>query len=419
MGLAAMGLADFTEPDPLPAKWLSVIGIGEDGLTGLSPVARSLLAQASIIFGGERHLALLSAQQPGEKRVWASPITESLKQVIGQRGQAVCVLASGDPLCYGIGTSLLRHIPITEVTIIPHLSAFSLACARLGWSFSEVETLSLCGRDPALLHAFLYSGAKILLLSADHSTPALVAQQLCDQGWEDAQITVLERLGGAQEQIRQGTAATWDVPAVADLNTLAIRLPTRPGGLSPQLAGLPDTAYHHDGQLTKWEVRAITLAALAPIPGQLLWDVGAGCGSIGIEWLRSDRRCRAYAIEQHPSRRQYIADNAAALGVPHLQIMAAAAPAALQDLPTPDAIFIGGGVTAPKLLETCWQALRPGGRLVVNAVTLESEQLLFQWQQQVGGHLHRMAIQRAEPIGKFLGWKAMTPVTQWVVVKEL
>jgi precorrin-6Y C5,15-methyltransferase (decarboxylating) len=379
-----------------------------------------------MIVGGERHLALLPSDDKREKLLWTSPIADSVQQIIQRRGQSVCVLASGDPMCYGIGVTLTRHIPIAEMTIVPAPSAFSLACARLGWSFTDIETLSLCGRDPALLNAVLYPGAKILILSADKTTPGTVAQLLTQQGYGDSQITVLERMGGIHERITEGTASTWTTPDLADLNTIAIHahslLPTShfllPTPHSHRLPGLPDTAYHHDGQLTKREVRAITLSALAPLPGQLLWDVGAGCGSIGIEWMRSDRRCRAIAIEQHPDRLQYIADNATALGVPHLQIVAVAAPSALQDLPEPDAIFIGGGLTTPDLLETCWKALRPGGRLVANAVTVEGEQLVFQWQGKLGGNLTRIAIQRAEPVGKFLGWKAMAPVTQWVVVKR-
>jgi precorrin-6Y C5,15-methyltransferase (decarboxylating) len=232
-------------------------------------------------------------------------------------------------------------------------------------------------------------------------------------------MTVLEHMGGAHERMIEGLAASWDAVPTAALNTIAITCRADPGitGRS-RLAGLPDTAYHHDGQLTKHEVRAITLAALAPVPGQLLWDVGAGCGSIGIEWMRSHARCRAIAIEPHATRRQYIADNAAALGTPNLEIIAGAAPAALQELPPPDAVFIGGGLSTANLLATCWQALRPGGRLVANAVTIESEQRLLHWHSQHGGALRRIAIQRAEPVGTFLGWKAMVPVTQWVVTKS-
>ncbi|MBD2463706.1 precorrin-6y C5,15-methyltransferase (decarboxylating) subunit CbiE [Oscillatoria sp. FACHB-1407] len=417
-------------------KWLSIVGIGEDGLTGLNEVGRSLLAQATVVVGGERHLAMLPPDDPREKLLWTSPIEDSLNQVLDRRGQAVCVLASGDPMCYGIGVTFTRRVAIAEMTIVPAPSAFSLACARLGWSLTDVETLSLCGRDPNLLNAVLYPGAQILVLSADHSTPTTVAQLLTNRGYGDSQITVLERMGGIHERIIQGMASTWNAPDLADLNTIAIAIPHSaqmqlpaqarlitpphsplPIPHSPHTPGLPDTAYHHDGQLTKREVRAVTLSALAPLPGQLLWDVGAGCGSIGIEWMRSHRRCRAIAIEQHSTRLQYIAANAASLGVPHLKIIAGEAPIALKDLPQPDAIFIGGGLTTPDLFETCWTALPSGGRLVANAVTVEGESVLFQWQRQWGGELIRIAIQRAEPVGHFLGWKAMAPVTQWVVAK--
>ncbi len=441
-----MGSEDFRQ------KWLSIVGIGEDGLNGLNPVGRSLLSQATLVVGGDRHLAMLPSDDTRERLLWTAPIEDSVNQIIQHRGQAVCVLASGDPMCYGIGVTLTRQIAIAEMTIVPAPSAFSLACARLGWALTEIETLSLCGRNPALLNALLYPEARLLILSADQSTPATVAQLLTQQGYGDSQITVLERMGGTHERITSGIASTWTATNLADLNTIAIHAhftppphhhsklktqnsklnisPTetlRVGNaspkdlqnllLSPRLPGLPDTAYHHDGQLTKREVRAITLSALAPLPGQLLWDVGAGCGSITIEWLRSDRRCRAIAIEQHPTRLHYIADNAIALGTPTLTIIAGAAPIALKGLPEPDAIFIGGGLTTPELLETCWRSLRLGGRLVANAVTVEGEQMLFQWQHQLGGELSRIAIQRAEPVGKFLGWKAMAPITQWVVVK--
>ncbi len=401
-------------------KWLAIVGIGEDGLEGLSLVGRSLLAQATVIVGGDRHLAMLPPDDTRARIRWTSPIEDSVNQIIQRRGQAMCVLASGDPMCYGIGVTLTRRIAIAEITIVPAPSAFSLACARLGWSLADTETLSLCGRDPALLSAMLYPGARLLVLSADQSTPAMVAQLLTQKGFGDSQITVLERMGGTQERITDGIASTWTAADLADLNTIAIHAHFAPPPVHPStlLPGLPDIAYHHDGQLTKREVRAITLSVLAPLPGQLLWDVGAGCGSIAIEWLRSDRRCRAIAIEQHPTRLQYIADNAIALGTPTLTIIAGAAPISLKGLPEPDAIFIGGGLTTPELFETCWQALRPGGRLVANAVTVESEQMLFQWQRQLGGELSRIAIQRAEPVGKFLGWKAMAPITQWAVVKD-
>jgi len=404
-------------------KWLAVVGIGEDGLPGLTPIAQSLVEQAQVIVGGDRHLAMLPSGDRRQKIRWTSPIENSVNELLQYCGQSVCVLASGDPLNYGIGTTLLRRVAIDEMIIIPAPSAFSLACARLGWSLTEVETLSLCGRSPALLNVALYPGARLLVLSEGNHTPGVVAQLLTEHGWGESQMTVLQRMGGEQERVAVGSAATWaeqDLASLnfADLNTLAIALPTQSSAALSRLAGIPDTAYHHDGQLTKREVRAVTLAALAPQPGQLLWDVGAGCGSIGIEWMRSHSRCWAIAIEQNPDRLQMIADNAIALGTPNLKLVTGQAPAALHDLPEPDAIFIGGGVTVAAMVETCWNALRSGGHLVVNAVTVESEQTILQWHSQLGGELTRIAIQRAEPVGKFLGWKAMAPVTQWRVVKR-
>jgi precorrin-6B C5,15-methyltransferase / cobalt-precorrin-6B C5,C15-methyltransferase len=402
---------------PPSTKWLSVIGIGESGLSELSPVARGLIDRATLIVGGQRHLAMLDSSQP--QMVWESSIESSIAAILKYRGTPVCILASGDPLWYGIGVTLLRYISIAEMTIIPAPSTFSLACAKLGWSLTAVETLSLCGRSPDFLSGILAPNSQLLILSAGADTPQIVADLLTQRGYGDSQITVLEHLGGARERISSGIARLWSQSDVAALNIIAVEChadqTTTPLN---RLPGLPDSAYHHDGQLTKREVRAITLAALAPMPGELLWDVGAGCGSIGIEWLRSHPRCRAIAIEQHAHRLQFIADNMAALGTPQLQLVQGKAPTALANLPTPDAIFIGGGVTAPELLATCWTALRSGGRLVANAVTVESELQLLQWQQQVGGELTRIAIQRTQNIGGFLGWKPLIPVTQLVVLKS-
>ena len=400
-------------------KWLSIVGIGEDGLQGLSAIARYLIDRAEVIVGGDRHLAMLPSNDQRPRITWTSPISASVAEIIQRRGQSVCVLASGDPMCYGIGVTLTRQIPITEITIIPAPSAFSLACARLGWSLTEVETISLCGRPSSLIQSYIYPRARLLILSANQDTPATVAKILTQRGYGDSKITVLERMGGTQERILQGTAATWSVTDIAPLNAIAVDCVADPGVVSlPRIPGLPDNAYHHDGQLTKHEVRAITLATLAPTPGELLWDVGAGCGSISIEWMRNHQQCRAIAIEQNSTRLSYIADNAAALGVPNLEIIAGKAPNALKDLPQPDAIFIGGGVTADGLFDICWSALKPGGRLVANVVTIEGEQTLFKWYEQVGGNFTRIAIQRAEPIGKFLGWRAMAPVTQWNKKKD-
>ncbi|WP_017652985.1 bifunctional cobalt-precorrin-7 (C(5))-methyltransferase/cobalt-precorrin-6B (C(15))-methyltransferase [Fortiea contorta] len=400
-------------------KWLSIIGIGEDGLQGLSAIARSLVEQAEVIMGGDRHLAMLRANDSRLQIAWKSPFSHSVEEIIQRRGQHVCILASGDPLCYGVGDTLTQRIPISEMTIIPAPSTFSLACARLGWSLSAVETLSLCGRPASVLQSYIYPGARLLILSAGKDTPQLVAEILTKRGFGDSEMTVLERMGGVQERIIVSKAAAGMETQIAALNAIAVHC-IADAAITPlsRLPGLPDDAYNHDGQLTKREVRAMTLSTLAPTPGELLWDVGAGCGSISIEWMRTHPRCRAIAIEQNTTRLHYIADNAAALGVPNLQIIAGQAPTALKNLPTPNAIFIGGGVTAHELFDICWSALPIGGRIVANVVTIEGEQTLFKWYEKVGGNFTRIAIQKAEPIGKFLGWRALAPVTQWIVVKK-
>ena len=399
-------------------KWLSVVGIGEDGLSGLSAIARCLLDRSKIIVGGARHLAMLPADDTREQLLWTSPLQATIDEIVRRRGESICVLASGDPMCHGIGVTLSRQIPISEMTIIPAASAFSLICARLGWALADVETFSLTNRPIASIALSLYPGARLLVLSADRHTPDLVAKMLTHRGFGCSLMTVFERMGGNSERRIEGVAAAWNESDLADLNAIAIEVVAdRKTMIFPRTAGLPDAAYLHDGQLTKREIRAITLSTLAPVPGELLWDVGAGCGSIAIEWMRSHRGCRAIAIERHPTRLQYIAENASNLGVPELKIVDGEAPAALANLPQPDAIFIGGGVTAEAVLETCWNALGEGGRLVVNAVTIESELTVLQWHSLHGGELIRIGIQRVGAIGSFQGWKPLAPVTQWAVVK--
>jgi precorrin-6Y C5,15-methyltransferase (decarboxylating) len=397
-------------------KWLSIIGIGEDGLSGLSAIARSLIDTAEILVGGDRHLAMLPNDQRS-RLIWTSPIEETIQKISDHRGKAVCVLASGDPMWFGIGTTLLKRIPIEEITIIPAPSTFSQICARLGWSMTEVETLSLCGRPASLLQAYIYPNAKLLILSSGKETPQIVANTLRDRGFGNSKITVLEHLGGSKERIISSLAnQSQDFPKFTDLNAIAVEcIPNPDAQIRSRMAGLPDIAYHHDGQLTKCEVRAITLSALAPNAGELLWDVGAGCGSISIEWMRSHPRCQAIAIEK--SRTHFIAENAIALGTPNLKIIEGKAPESLKNLPMPDAIFIGGGATEVDLFEICWESLRSQGRLVANVVTLEGEQKLFQWQQKYGGTLTQISIKRAEAVGSFLGWKPMRPVTQWKTIK--
>ena len=400
------------------AAWLTVVGIGEDGLDGLGASARAALSGARIIFGGKRHLALLPADHPAERRPWPTPFAEAFDQVLALRGQAVVILASGDPMFYGMGASLSRQLGPDEMRVLPAPSSVSLAAARMGWALQEVEVITIHGRPLSSLNRALHDKARLLVLSEDGFSATHVAELLTKQGFGPSRITVFEHLGGAKERRRDGMASNWQEGETAALNLIAIACIAGPAARSlSTLAGLPDDAFQNDGQLTKRDVRAVTLARLAPRPGELLWDVGAGCGSIGIEWMRAHPACRAIAIEENAGRQQLIRANADALGVPGLDLIAGAAPEALRNLPQPDAIFIGGGVTEPGLLETCWAALKPGGRLVANAVTVQSEVLLIAWQEKIGGDLTRIAVSQAKPLGGFDAWRAALPVTIFTVQK--
>jgi precorrin-6B C5,15-methyltransferase / cobalt-precorrin-6B C5,C15-methyltransferase len=403
--------------DPGNPRWLTVIGIGEDGLDGLAPSARSLVDAAEVLIGGDRHLAMLP--NDGRERLsWPSPLQLLLDRIEGMRGRRVCVLATGDPMCFGIGSSLVKRIASTEMLIIPGASALALTATRMGWPEHDVELLTLHGRPLALLESYLQPRARLIILSDGADTPAQVAARLNARGYGESILTVLERMGGPAERRLEGTAAAWPHAPGEDLNTIAVELVAGPSVASrPRVPGLPDEAFVNDGQLTKREVRAATLAALAPTPHGLLWDVGAGCGSVAIEWMRADRSCRAIAVEPRAERRVMIADNASALGVPGLEIIAGTAPDALNDMDKPDAIFIGGGASADGVIEACWAALKPGGRMVANVVTLEGEAMVLAGRARLGGALTRIAISRAEPVGPFQGWRPLMPVTQWSLVK--
>ncbi|AJO76333.1 bifunctional cobalt-precorrin-7 (C(5))-methyltransferase/cobalt-precorrin-6B (C(15))-methyltransferase [Pseudomonas sp. MRSN 12121] len=400
------------------SPWLTVVGIGEDGFKGLGKNARRALLGASRIVGGQRQLDLLPVCIRGERQLWPSPF--SLEPVLALRGEPVCVLASGDPMLFGVGASLARRVPQDEMQVLPAPSSYSLAAARLGWPLQEVVTLSVVARPVAALAAQLFSGVRLLVLSNDGLSPAAIAALLRERGFGPSRLSVLEHLGGDAERRIDGTASDWSAPAIADLNLVAIECLAEPG--TPRLsrlAGLPDAAFQHDGQLTKRDVRAITLARLAPIPGELLWDVGAGSGSIGIEWMRAHPSCRALAIEADAGRQQLIEHNRDALGVPGLQLIRGSAPLALDGLEAPDAIFIGGGVTREGVLDTCWARLKPGGRLVANAVTLQSETTLMAWRERHGGELTRIHIAQAQPLGGFDTWRQALPITLLDLVKPL
>jgi len=401
----------------MSTPWLSVVGLGEDGLDGLSPAARALVNAAEVLVGGERHLALIGPHA-AESFGWQFPLEPLLAKLKARQDKRVVVLATGDPMCFGIGSTLARHLAPSEMRIVPAPSAFALACARLAWPRHTVETLTLHGRPLALLNGWLLPGQRLLLLAHDGETPAQVARHLTARGFGSSRITALAHMGGSQEARTEATAESWSTARIADLNTIALEVVAGPGAeILPRLPGLPDEAFRHDGQLTKREVRAATLARLAPLPGQRLWDVGAGAASIAIEWLRAAANAGAIAIERAPERIAMIAENASNLGTPALEVVHGEAPAALDGLAPPDAVFIGGGLTKPGLLETCWQALGTGGRLVANVVTLEGEQRLAEARARFGGELVRIAVSRAEPVGGLTGWRPLLPVTQWAAVK--
>lgn len=398
--------------------WLSVVGIGEDGLAGLEPRALERIESAEVLVGAARHLGLVETAKSDARRMrWPSPLPDGIAALDDLRPARTVVLASGDPMWFGIGATLARRYPPAEMEVLPHVSSFALAAARLGWALADTECISLHGRPEAALEARFAPGVKLLALTSGPGAPAAVAGRLVKRGFGPSRVTVLERLGGPAERIRTAAAGSFDFEDVDRLNLVAVEC--RPGPTPEVLScgpGLPDDVFDHDGQITKREVRAATIARLMPLPGALLWDVGAGCGSVAIEWLRCAPRSRAVAIERRGDRRERMRANADRLGVPHLAIVAAEAPAALSDLPSPDAVFLGGGLSGQggsETLKFCLTALAPGGRLVANAVTLETEAALIQAHRVHGGELVRLSIAQAGPVGPYRGWRAAMPVTQW------
>jgi precorrin-6Y C5,15-methyltransferase (decarboxylating) len=399
-----------------PSRWLSIVGIGEDGIEGLTPVARNLIQAAEIVFGGRRHLALAAPLIRGDTRPWQNPFERSVDEILAQRGRDVCVLASGDPFVHGVGSVLLRHVDPRETVAVPAPSSFSLAAARLGWALPETTQLSLHARSLDLIRPHLQPGARVLALTSDGEGPATLARLLSEIGFGNSRLSVLEALGGPRERVRATTAAGFDLGGIGPLNAVAIEVEASSGArVLARAAGLPDALFEHDGQITKREIRAVTLAALSPRRGELLWDVGAGAGSVAIEWMLADPTMRGIAIEARSDRAARIRRNAAAFGVPGLNVIEGTAPAAFEGLAQPDAIFIGGG--ARNVLDAAVRALRPGGRLVVNAVTIETEALLMARRATLGGELTRIAIARVEGIGRKEGWRPALPVTQWVWMK--
>jgi precorrin-6B C5,15-methyltransferase / cobalt-precorrin-6B C5,C15-methyltransferase len=396
---------------------VTVVGIGAGGWRSLTQDARDALTAATAIAGSPRQLALLP--DLAARRVpLPSPLLGHLDALVSDN-PGLCLLASGNPMLHGIGATLSRRLGTAAVRILPAVSSVALACARLGWPQHEVAVVSLVSQQPEATLAAMHPGARLIVLCRDRRTPAQVAHVLTQRGWGASELTLLESLGGPDERVhppRQAAELTAD--ALADLCVLAVT--ARPGSgttASGRVPGLPDSAYETDGQLTRREIRALALAVLRPGPGALLWDVGAGSGSIGIEWMRADPLARAVAIEARPDRAERAARNAAALGVPGLRVITGTAPEALAGLPDPDAVFIGGGLTTDGVLPACWERLPSGGTLVAHAVTIESEALLHRWQGEHGGELVKVAVSYREPLGTFTTWRPALPVTQWQVTR--
>ena len=399
------------------SSWLTVVGLGEEGPEALAPAARALIERAEVLIGGERHLAMIPDGM-ARRLTWRRPLWETIDDIRAVSGQRVVVLATGDPFCFGIGTTLRRAFPDVEIVTIPAPSAFSLARARLGWSADETLGVTLHGRPLETIRAYLAPGQRLLVLSHNGATPPQVAAQLTAVGYGASTLTVFAHMGGADETCLSERADRWREARVPDLNTIAVEC--RAEGRVKRFRGapgLPDRAFENDGQLTKREIRVQTISALDPRPGALLWDVGAGSGSVAIEWLLSERTANATAVECDAERCARIARNATALGVPRLKVQQGEAPEALESLPVPDAVFIGGGLTVRGLVKTCWARLAPGGTLVANAVTVAGEAVLADWCARHDGFMTRLAVSRARPVGRHLAWRPLMPVTQLTLVK--
>lgn len=396
---------------------IAVVGIGADGWRGLGERARAAVLGAELLVGSARQLDLVP-ETPARRRPWPSPIDPLVDELVAGVDGTVCVLASGDPMLHGIGATLARRVDPGRLDVHPHPSALSLACARLGWPAADVALVSAVTGAPESLAALLEPGRRIVAYAAGPGGAARVARVLRERGYGPSRMVVCEQLGGPAERLLESTALEWGEREADPLHAVAIECRASPGvPLLGRTPGLPDDAYETDGQLTKWPLRAIALAALRPGPGRLLWDVGAGSGSVAIEWLRADPQARAVAIEARADRAQRIGANALRLGVPELAVREGRAPAALAGLPTPDAIFVGGGATEPGLLDACWGALAPGGRIVANAVTLEGERALADARAAHGGTLLRLAVSHAAPLGRLEAWRAQLPVVQWSALR--
>ena len=406
--------------------WLTIIGIGEDGVAGLSAAARAALAKAETVLGGDRHHDLAGATE-ARRISWPSPFDAMIETIAAHRPRPMVVLATGDPLWYSVGARIATAIPAEEITFHPQISAFQWAACRMGWSLADVETLTAHGRPAEQVIPWFWPGARLLILTAGPDTPGEIARLLTERGYGGSSLAVLAHLGGPRELRIDGTAAEWAVttPDIPAFHTLAVTCEGRPERLLPRLPGLPDAAFRHDGMLTKREIRAATLSRLMPARGAVLWDIGTGCGSVAIEWMRAAPSAVALGIDPNRERLEMARENAVTLGTPALSLIEGRAPEALAsltapngtkpDLRRPDAVFIGGGLSEA-VAEAALAALPERGRLVANAVTLESEAILLGLHARHGGDLTRISVAQASPVGRMTGWRPAMPVTQWALV---
>lgn len=401
--------------------WITVIGIGADGLAGFSPAGRAALKEAALVVGGARHQEMIAdtdLRTNAERLTWSCGIGTGMDEMEEWRGKPVVVLATGDPMDYGAGSMLARRFDPTEIAVIAHPGAFSLACARMVWSRPDTVTMTVHGRAFAALNLHIRPAARIIALSWNGETPKILADILSAKGFGASRMTVFSDMGAADELRFEGTAEGWPHEEVPDLNTVCIECVAGADAVYwPRTPGLPETAFEHDSQITKREVRAVTIAHLAPQPGQVLWDVGAGCGSVAIEWLRAVDGAQAYAIESDDSRSDIIRKNANNLGVPRLGVVMGAAPRALANLPDPDTIFVGGGVSQAGVLEACWDRLGADGLLVANAVTIEAQQRLMEYGSGAGAAFTRISTARSGNVGSLTAMRPMMEVLQMVVKK--
>jgi len=399
----------------LSRPWLHIVGIGEDGVDGLSVEARKLVGEAEVIVGGDRHHNL-APNVTAERIAWPSPFDAMIEEIRGHKGRRVVVLVTGDPLWYSVGAKILKGIAREEIVFHPQLSAFQFGSCRMGWSLADVETLTVHGRAAEQIVPWFAPDVRMLLLTKDATSPGAVAKLLTERGYGPSKLTVLAALGGPNEAQFEGVADSWNLE-VPDFHLLAVECIAGPDAQVLPRTGLPDDAFFHDGKITKRTARALALAKLVPVRDGVLWDLGCGCGSVAIEWMRAGREALAIGIEPQEKRRAMAEENAVKLGAPKLRLVDGTAPEALTGLPEPDAVFIGGGISRVAI-EVCLDALKPHGRLVGHAVTLESEAVLLDVYAQYGGELQRISVETAEPVGPFKGWKPSMPVTQWAWTKK-